>query len=317
MPPVSDTQITDWAADYATADTNTPRDRQDIGGLLDDEMRNFRSVVRAEAENKEWERYGRAPTFLNTTAFSFEGDMRLVARPGRRVKAILDGAVKYGHVKSATLNAGITVVQCIWDLDEVESTHGGGALTATGPAQATCPGDFTEVYAENAVVQMYYTGTGAPDAPYTGVVANSAFNGTHTLVNFSDTSGFALNTAAPSVVFVRSGGIDETLSEVQFGAYTPDLLQSGWPHTLLAGQVNVPLDGVNTSFAVPLGVRAVNANTEVMLQPIAVVTGTPTNSDWTLARVTAFNSTSFTITLPTPVGNATVRYDYVIFWGQG
>ena len=81
---VTDTDITFWQDDFLTNDTNTPSDNAYIEGLLGAQIRNCKSVVRAESENKAWVRLGEVATYVSATSFTLSGDWRTVASRGAR-----------------------------------------------------------------------------------------------------------------------------------------------------------------------------------------------------------------------------------------
>ena len=166
--------------------------------------------------------------------------------------------------------------------------------------------DLTTLFVAGVVVELWDLDVAEGNRKIRTVANSTLVSGLHTRINFVTGDPYIPLTADDTRMLAPSTGINNTISEVQFGAYSPVLLQSGWPHTVLVGATNVVLDGSNTSFSVTLGVRAADADAEVMLQPVGVVSGSPSNTDWTLARVSSFNTLAFVITLPSAVSNATV-----------
>lgn len=131
---VTDTVITDWEPDFGAADTNTPTATTQFSSLpLSDELRNLKSVVRAESVDKQWERWlgiaspwspsASAPTYISATSFSLPGNWTaasagyypVIALVNRRIKATVTAGTVYGSIVSASYAGGITTVTLAMD----------------------------------------------------------------------------------------------------------------------------------------------------------------------------------------------------------
>lgn len=329
---LTDTTIESWTADYTGADENTPLAGQLIATQLDDEVRNIMSVVRAEAENKNWERHGQVPTFTSSFpsagGFSLPGDQRDVAVPGRRVKMFLSGATRYGVIISATYAAPNTAVAVTVDPIQFSGVGTGGT------DQVSFVGDGTGMDA------FGHDGTGV--FPYCviwddasqqrfarQVVSVDAFSAGATVVHFAVVSSTAtwVQFRAAGTCYAQvhaAAALNNTLSRVDFGPFTPDLYQSGWPHSVFGGSFTITLDGTAGPFAVnfPLDdssnpIRTHDTNYTLHVQPTGIVSGSPSGALWTVVEVTTQTNTGFQVTLGGgPTGPAVVQYDYVVMRGN-
>jgi hypothetical protein len=317
--PVSDTEIIDWKDDFLSDDTNTPYDSVDIGALMDDEERNYRSVVRAEAENRMWVRFGHTVAYSSATAFTTPGDRTDVYIPGRRLRATLTGpAYIYGHVVSASYGSNVTTVTCQWDA-VVFTT-----FTVATNNQITSNSNFLGL-AANDIVE-FGTATLAPARRIRKV--SSVVPGLPNTYNFTTGDPWIsdLVALAPTRMAVPSAGIDSSLSEIALGLFTPVNYQSGFPGYVFGGTFNIILDGVSTSFDVPTPLRAdtldpiwIDPTTfKVGIQPLGVVSGAPSGNQWTRARNNfgANTNQTFRVVLPSAESGGTVKYAYVIVRDQ-
>lgn len=319
--PVTDTEIVDWNDDFLGDDTNKPYDSVDIATLMDDEERNYRSVVRAESENRMWVRYGHTVAYSSATVFTTPGDRTDVYIAGRRVRAQLPGPTYvYGYVKTASYGTNVTTVTCQWDAAVFAS-----GITVTTDNQITSNSLFLGL-AANAIVE-FGTAALAPTRRLRKVA--SVVAGLPNTYNFTTGDPWIsdLVALAPTRMAVPSAGIDSTLEEIALGMFTPVNYQSGFPGYIFGGTFNIILDGVSTGFDVPTPVRADGpeaigmvpaATFKVGITPLGVVSGTPTGNQWTRARA-QFNANStqtFRVVLPAAENSATVKFAYVIVRDQ-
>jgi hypothetical protein len=212
----------EWQDDYLGADTNLPQDGSSVGGTLDDIVRNIKSVQRAESENKEWVRSGLTPTYVSATSFTVAGDHRVDLPAGRRLKATISGATKYGTVLSSSYGASVTTVTVQWDLEEeIHAFSRVDANTVKFLWQ-----DLRSTFAVNTRVQ-FWNDSKLSTQRKTRVVSSVSFS-TNTTVVFTGGDPYETIDSSDDRVLVPSTGIDNTVSEVQFGTLTPDMYESGW-----------------------------------------------------------------------------------------
>lgn len=319
--PVTDTEIIDWKDDFLGDDTNTPYDSVDIATLMDDEERNYRSVVRAESENRMWVRYGHTVAYSSATVFTTPGDRTDVYIPGRRVRATSTGpSYIYGYVKTASYGANVTTVTCQWD----NVVFASGITVATND-QITSLGTFLGL-AANDIVE-FGTAALAPTRRLRKVA--SVVAGIPNTYNFTTGDPWIsdLVALAPTRMAVPSAGIDGSLEEIALGLFTPVNYQSGFPGYVFGGTFNITLDGASTDFDVPTPVRADTPDPvyipppttyKVGITPLGVVSGTPTGMQWTRARNRYSLNTplTFRVVLPAAENSAVVKYAYVIVQDQ-
>ena len=319
--PVTDTEIVDWRDDFLGDDTNTPYDSVNIATLMDDEERNYRSVVRAEAENRAWQRNGHTVAYASSTSFTTPGDRTDIFIPGRRLKAVLSGpAYVYGHVKSASESLGVTTVVCQWD----GKVYTSSTFTVVTDDQITVASGFTPI--EGAVVE-FGRATVDPMRRLRGVVTVTGLTHPFT-VDFETGDPWIsdLVALAPTRILVPAT-IDNTLSEVMLGQLSPVLYQSGFPGYVWGGTFTIELDGVSTAFDVPTPLRSDVAEAvemvppdtyKVAITPLGVVSGTPSGTQWTRARNNfgANLAATFRVVLPSAESGGVVKYAYVIVRDQ-
>lgn len=300
---LTDTSILDWRQDFLTDDTNTPPDvGTTISKLLDDEARVCKSVVRAESDNKAWERHGLAATYISATSYSHVGDQRTVAQPNRRVKATYGGGTLYGRILTSVFASNITTMDIEWDLEVdtsiavVDNDHFSSAVGNT----RYFGGDIIELAKASASPdrrQRLVTGHAL------GVVTVSA----------ADPWISDLIALAPTRAYMVSLGIDNTLSEIQYGLFTPINFQSGMADDLITGTFNVTFDGTHDTFTIALPVTMHNAGYHVQIQPIQIAAGAPSSSDWTKPEHNSSTTTTFNVKFPSVLAaGATCSYDYFI-----
>jgi len=149
---VDENLITEWERDYLTADTNSPQDNTgDINALLDDHMRNYKSVVRLEADNKPWfEPF--PPGTLFTHDFLVSGDNitisggnhTAVLEVGRRLRITFDDGVAQtevgGYVVSATHNAGPNTTTLHFNSQRVRDDFTTRVYLGSDDLRVTIPG---------------------------------------------------------------------------------------------------------------------------------------------------------------------------------
>lgn len=318
--PVSDTEIIDWKDDFLSDDTNTPYDSVDIATLMDDEERNYRSVVRAESENRMWVRYGHTVAYSSANVFTTPGDRTDIYIPGRRVRAVLSGPTYvYGYVKTASYSANVTTVTCAFDGAVFTS------FTVVTDNQITSNLSLLSLSA-NAIVEF---GKAALSPGRRLRKVSSVVPGVPNTFNFATGDPWIsdLVTLAPTRILVPSAGIDSSLTEIMLGLFTPVNYQSGFPGYVFGGTFNIILDGVTTSFDVPTPVRpdvadyigmVPPATFKVGVTPLGVVSGTPSGNQWTRARVNfaANSQQTFRVVLPSAESGGTVKYAYVIVRDQ-
>ncbi len=76
-----------------------------------------KSVVRAESENKQWERWGLTPTYLSATQFTLVGD-QVSSGPcyvNPRIKATVTAGMVYGYISAASYTNPTTTVTVVLD----------------------------------------------------------------------------------------------------------------------------------------------------------------------------------------------------------
>lgn len=307
---VTDTNITLWNDDFLTADSNAPTDNAYIEGLLGAQIRNCKSVVRAESENKSWVRLGEVATYVSARVFTLSGDWRTVASVGRRVKATITGGSVYGTIITSSFATSTTTVTVQWDL----------VLAAFTPSvlsddEIEVNDDYISLFPVGARVLFTDTDNGAQ---FVRVVASAVDTGLNATITFtSGDPAIPLTSLIDVKTYLPSSGIDNTLSEVEFGIFTPDAFESGMPHAFLAGQFQIVLNGGAGPFTVDFPVAMHDTSSIVSVTPTGIVSGAPTAEDWKKPYVSAVSTTGFTVRFPTgsTPNSGTVKYDYVL-WRQ-
>lgn len=325
--PLSDTDIIDWADDYTGADTNTPTDTQLINGQLDDEVRNIKSVVRAESRAKQWERCALTPTYVNETAFTLPGDVRDTAIIGRRIKATVNSRVVYAYISNSTYSAPNTTVA----LKPDKVYFSDATLTVLNTDTIYFTGNFnTAAYFRGGTHNVELWNAAGDRAPARWTTTNCSFNGTATLLSCSFPGASVpvdFTTFLPTKMFWEGNpiGLNSDLTAISFGPYTPDTFQSGLPHRTLGGTFNVTGNSTVGPFTVNFPVNAdtgasISLHTtsyHVQLQPTGVVSGTPNTTAWANAYVSAKNASNFNITLSAAINSGpVVQFDYYICLGN-
>lgn len=132
--PVPDVDLLDWSTDPALC---PPSDGTLIAGNLAGQFRNIKAVMRALSLNKQWERWGLPPTFVDATTFKLQGNRTDVARPQRTIRVrMTNGLIVYGWILSSTFSSGFTNVSVYLesgaslsqDMAEVSFGTGGPAI---------------------------------------------------------------------------------------------------------------------------------------------------------------------------------------------
>lgn len=311
---VTDTDITFWQDDFLTNDTNSPSDNAYIEGLLGAQIRNCKSVVRAESENKAWVRLGEVATYVSATSFTLSGDWRTVASVGRRVKATITGGSVYGTIITSSFATSTTTVTVQWDLKR--RGVGFGPTVAVDTVTFTGSGDISSQFAVNDIHEIWDVDT-VGNRKIRKVASITVAFGATIITYVSGDPYVPLDAAADLAVMAPSSGIDNTLSEVELGIFTPDAFESGMPHAFLAGQFQIVLDGGDGPFSVSFPVAMHDASSIVSLTPTGIVSGAPTTGEWKKAYVSAVSTTGFTVVFPTGAtpNSGTVKYDWVL-WRQ-
>lgn len=312
MPPLSDTDITAWKDDYLSADTNSPADSDYISRMLGDQARNAKSVVRAESENKAWVRLGEVATYISATSFSLVGDQRAVASIGRRVKAAITGATRYGTITGSSFGSGITTVTVQWDLEHY--TTWALTVATANSIVFTGSGDIRSRFAANTTHEFWDLTNGVR---IVRKVSALGIGGGATSITYHSDNFYLPLTSDYDDLLIPSTGIDNTLGEVQLGIFTPDQFQSGLQHAVLAGPFSISLNGGAGPFTVAFPVRMPDTLFRVGVTPVGIESGTPSGSFWAKPYVPTVSATGFTVAFQsgaTP-SNATVLYDYVV-WRQ-
>jgi len=315
VPPLSDTDITAWKDDYLSSDSNSPADSDYIAGMLGDQARNVKSVVRAESENKAWMRLGEVATYISATSFSLVGDQRAVASIGRRVKAAITGATRYGTITGSSFGSSITTITVQWDLEHYSTwTHtvsGDDSIVFVGS------GDIRSRFAVDTTHEFWRLNSVTRKVRK---VSALGFGGGATSVTYDNDDFYMPLDADDEDLLVPSQGIDNTLGEVQLGILTPDQFQSGLAHAVMAGSFSIQLNGTNgsvTPWTIPFPVRMPNTLFRVAVTPTGIQSGMPTATDWAKPYVSGVSATGFTVRFQTGAtpDSATVLYDYVA-WRQ-
>jgi hypothetical protein len=309
VPPLSDTDITTWAADYLTADGNSPSDTEYINQLLGAQARNIKSVKRAESLNKQWVRTGYVPTYISANSFSHPGDVRTVLAVGRRVRATDGAGQQYGTILTSSFAASITTVTVQWDLE----LSSGESLVVTGADTMEVDDDYISRYPVGSRVVIWDWDTGTRIVRVVASVVDTGANAEVTL-----TSGdpyLPISGLGDKEVYRPSVGIVASVSEVEVGMFTPNVFRSGLPHAFLAGTFEIELDGSDGPFAVDLPVRMDDDTYKVFITPQGVVSGSPTDTAWKKPYHSGASETAFQVSFPTgsTADDAVVAYDYVIW----
>lgn len=309
--PVTDTDVSQWEDDYLTADTNLPADTSYIGGLLGAQMRNCKAVVRSESENKAWVRLGEVATYVSANVFTLSGDWRTVASVGRRVKATINDGDLYGTIRTSSFATSTTTVTVQWDLVWFST----GGLTVLSADELEVSDNKILLFPVGARVLFTDTSNGVQ---FVRVVASAVDTGLAATITFTSGDPYIpLTSLTDGDAYIPSSGIDNTLSEVQFGIFTPDAFESGMPHAFLAGQFSIVLNGTAGPFTVDFPVAMHDASSIVSVSPTGIVSGSPTTNDWKKPYVSAVSATGFTVRFPTGTipNSGTVKFDYVL-WRQ-
>lgn len=306
---LTDTSILDWQQDFLTDDTNTPPDvGTTISKLLDDEARVCKSVIRAECDAKAWERWGLAATYISATSYSHVGDERTVAQPNRRVKATYGGGTLYGRILTSVFATGITTVTVDWDREPLTG------FTVTADSAILWAADLTK-YPRFTVGDIVELALAASDPKRVQrKVAGSGPVGAASAISFDAAAPWIVDLVAraPTRVYVKSLGVTNPISEVQYGLFTPVNFQSGMADDLITGTFNVTFDGTHDTFTIALPVTMHNAGYHVQIQPTGIISGVPV-SDWTKPEHNSSTTTTFNVKFPSVLAaGATVSFDYVL-----
>ncbi len=307
MPLLTDTDVSSWRADYLSSDNNSPSNGSLINQQLDDQVRNIMSVVRAEAENRDWQRLGEVPTYISATSFSLSGDQTDTAIVGRRIKATISGGTKYGTILTSSYSSGITTVTCRWDYEEYTAN----AFTRTNANTISFTGVNTvATFPANTKVE-FWNDSPASAERVLRVVSNSAF-ATNTTVNFATGDPYLPIETNHDRLIVPSSGITNTVSEVQFGTFTPDIYESGWGHSAATGAFQITANNTAGPFTVSLPKLRANNTYTVQVQALSANTA-PSNTNWVQPQVTSRSISNFAVTLPASINTgAVMTYAYCI-----
>lgn len=158
MPTLTDTDITKWSADYPTlgsGSANTPRTFVDMQGLVAEQVQNVKSVVRAESESKQWERWNLTATWLNnptakTARYSIPGNVLTSASP--------PGPVELNRMV-LVVTGGVTKVGYVTALGTTSPTVFRVAFTTTAPAASPSEMMFGALTLSGGGRHIYQTGT--------------------------------------------------------------------------------------------------------------------------------------------------------------
>jgi len=300
--PLTDTSITEWAI---VTDTNDPTDHELIAGLLDDQARMVKSVNRAEAENRGWVRQGLPGTWISATSFSLAGDKRLIAAPSRRVRATITGAVRYGTIRSSSYAAGVTTIVVDWD----PAVYNANAYIVASDTITFAGVNILSLFAVGQRLEFWNLTTGSRKVR---TISALTFALGATIVQFTSGDPYIPLTSGDTVLMIPSTGIDNTLSEVMFGTITPDLLQSGWPNSMLGGSFQVVFNGTTGPFLINLPVLQHDGSYIPQVQSSRIVIGTPSSVQWTKPIIATRLGGRFELTLPTAITGATVAYDWLL-----
>lgn len=111
--------ITDWADDYASADTNTPASATaipypaagttDLGTVL----RDLKKVVREESFNKGWSSDPINATYVSAATFNTAGNLTATYPTGLAVNINLNGTFVYSHISNLAYSAPNTLVTIV------------------------------------------------------------------------------------------------------------------------------------------------------------------------------------------------------------
>lgn len=255
--PVTDTEIQDWLDDYATVDTNSPLDTgADIGGLLADEVRNIKSIIRKDSESlKGWIR--KVPTaditYIGTRSFTVEGYWENEFAVGRQVQcySAATGLPTRSIVYKREYNAGanntlVTLLPCMtyigsFPTDTPFWAYFPQILTVPGYWQAA--GDFTATYkAGDYLVHQ----TADLQKTYTFRISTVNFTGVNTIMNVDIANGYSKVTPAGDVHWFHKPAtstlVPTDVDIVEYAVYSPNHIHSAHQLDTMSGAIRVVIN---------------------------------------------------------------------------
>lgn len=273
MSALSDTSITAWQDNYTGSDTNSPAGTDSMAGNLDDQLRNIKSVVRLESENKAWFRVlglssmpsTSAPTYVSATSFTLPNDWTSLATVGlnQRIKASVTAGTVYGYITAMSFGGGVTTFTVVMDgssaLDSGLSEVQFSALTDANsalPQTVMKTGGSNQLYCviTNGGSGSAFTGTMSP--AITAYQAGDVYYVEWTqAAQGADTVN--LNSLGAKTVkrYSTTGSFNLLAGEITAGAITPlyydgtnfQVIIAQWPVTYFDRIVGTPaVDVVNT-----------------------------------------------------------------------
>lgn len=112
--------ISDWKADYTTADTNVPTGSTPLpfppvgdGNSLGEVIRDRKAVIRQESLNKGWTPDALTATYVSADTFTVTGDQRALFPLNAAVKYLKGTTTGYSWVWKVSFAAGVTTVQLV------------------------------------------------------------------------------------------------------------------------------------------------------------------------------------------------------------
>lgn len=108
----------------------------------------------------EWITFAIAPVYISASSFSLIGDQTATFQLGRRVKATLSGATRYGFITSSSFGAGITTVVMSLDSGSLDSSLSAVAYGLLAPNDPSIPTVWYNNIPIGAIID--YAGTATP-----------------------------------------------------------------------------------------------------------------------------------------------------------
>lgn len=302
MPPLSDTEQSDWKDDYISTGgqgTNTPADTAgNINAELDDHLRMIKGAVRRESQLKPWIRLSQTAFKAGVRSFGFAidaGDLSAFFPVGRRVRVkvpglLLNDGVRYGYVTGGGFGEQ-TYIEVAWErIRPLSSRIDFDTYTLSGDfVAANQPGD-------DATVLFMAATTGAsgfPHRKYALKVLSISYSDPLTTVNV-DIGPVAPDLTAAGTLFCLIGdvpwvndnpfaGLDDEEGgiEVSVGVFVPGT-PSGHPNIAETGSFLIPGNASTGPFEVTLARPMADATYDVRLQ---VTSGTPASTSFPTAEM--------------------------------
>jgi len=151
MPPVTDTDIAQWQDDYTAADTNTPKGPSFISTLLDDELRNIKSVVRKLSKFSTWTPLAVPVTINDSSSVTIPGNWVDVNKFNQKMMLLdASGNPWIGYITNMVYSGGNTVVSLTADIHgtAMPTSISAAYLSAIAPLGNALPAGVLTTYYE-------------------------------------------------------------------------------------------------------------------------------------------------------------------------